>query len=32
MIQAPKTKGEIFVMDSEAATRETLSMALQQEG
>jgi FixJ family two-component response regulator len=32
MIQAPTTKGEIFVMDSDAATRETLSMILQQDG
>jgi FixJ family two-component response regulator len=32
MIQARKTKGEIFVMDSDAATRETLSMILRQEG
>lgn len=32
MIPARKTKGDIFVMDSDAATRETLSMILQQEG
>jgi FixJ family two-component response regulator len=32
MIQARRTKGEIFVMDSDAATRETLSMILRQEG
>ena len=32
MIQAQNTKGEIFVMDSDAATRETLSMILQEDG
>lgn len=32
MIQAPRNKGEIFVMDSDAATRETLAMILQEEG
>lgn len=32
MIQARKTKGEIFVVDSEPATREMLSMILRQEG
>jgi FixJ family two-component response regulator len=32
MLQKTMTKGEILVLDDEAATRETLSIALQQEG
>jgi FixJ family two-component response regulator len=32
MLQKTITKGEIFVMDTDAATRETLSFVLQQEG
>jgi FixJ family two-component response regulator len=32
MIQETRTKGEIFVVDNDAATRETLSLILQEDG